>query len=131
MSIIEKAANKLRKSANASTKQSSANEIVPSKESKAPLSHGDMPAKITTIDQTLSPPATETNQVNQIFIDLDKLNKLGIVTPDQGKTQVAEQFRVIKRPLLTKAFADPKTIKNGNLIMVASSLAGEGKVFVQ
>lgn len=125
MSIIEKAANKLRKSANTSTKQSSANEIVTSKEKQAQLSHDDKPAKIA-IDQTLSPLAPETDQV---FIDLDKLNKLGIVTPDQGKTQVAEQFRIIKRPLLTNAFANPKTIKNGNLIMVASSLAGEGKSF--
>ncbi len=125
MSIIEKAANKLRKSANASTKQSSANEITTSKEKQAQLSHDDRPAKIA-IDQTLTSFAPETDQV---FIDLDKLNELGIVTPDQGKTQIAEQFRVIKRPLLTNAFANPKIIKNGNLIMVASSLAGEGKSF--
>ena len=54
----------------------------------------------------------------------------GIVTPDEGRTQIAEQFRVIKRPLLTNAFnKGPGMIKNGNLIMVTSALAGEGKSF--
>lgn len=125
MSIIEKAANKLRKRANASTKQSSANEITTSQEKQAQLSHDDNPPQVA-IDQTPPPLAPKTDQV---FIDLDKLNKLGIVTPDQGKTQLAEQFRIIKRPLLTNAFANPKIIKNGNLIMVASSLTGEGKSF--
>ena len=44
--------------------------------------------------------------------------------------QIAEQFRVIKRPLLTNAFnKGPGMIKNGNLIMVTSALAGEGKSF--
>lgn len=40
-----------------------------------------------------------------IDIDLDRLHKLGIVTPQHGKTQIAEQFRIIKRPLLTNAFS--------------------------
>lgn len=64
-----------------------------------------------------------------INIDLDRLHKLGIVTPQHGKTQIAEQFRIIKRPLLTNAFSKNSGIKNGNLIMITSSLAGEGKSF--
>ena len=65
----------------------------------------------------------------RINIDLDRLHKLGIVTPQHGKTQIAEQFRIIKRPLLTNAFGKNSGIKNGNLIMITSSLAGEGKSF--
>ena len=58
------------------------------------------------------------------------MRQYGIVTPDQGRTQIAEQFRVIKRPLLTNAFnRGPGMIRNGNLIMVTSALAGEGKSF--
>ena len=58
------------------------------------------------------------------------MRQYGIVTPEQGRTQIAEQFRVIKRPLLTNAFnKGPGMIKNGNLIMVTSALAGEGKSF--
>lgn len=66
---------------------------------------------------------------SRIDIDLDRLHKLGIVTPQHGKTQIAEQFRIIKRPLLTNAFSKNSGIKNGNLIMITSSLAGEGKSF--
>ncbi|SFW20332.1 XrtA-associated tyrosine autokinase [Nitrosovibrio sp. Nv17] len=65
-----------------------------------------------------------------IKLNLEKMRKYGIVTPDQGRTQVAEQFRVIKRPLLTNAFNQGAgKIRNGNLIMVTSALAGEGKSF--
>lgn len=73
------------------------------------------------IDNHLSQP--------HINIDLDRLHRLGIVTPQHGKTQIAEQFRIIKRPLLTNAFSKNSGIKNGNLIMITSSLAGEGKSF--
>lgn len=66
----------------------------------------------------------------RITLNLAKMRQYGIVTPDQGRTQTAEQFRVIKRPLLTNAFnRGPGMIKNGNLIMVTSALAGEGKSF--
>lgn len=66
----------------------------------------------------------------RITLNLEKMRQYGIVTPDQGRTQTAEQFRVIKRPLLTNAFnRGPGMIKNGNLIMVTSALAGEGKSF--
>jgi exopolysaccharide/PEP-CTERM locus tyrosine autokinase len=76
--------------------------------------------------QTPAPvPASRRITLNQA-----KMRDYGIVTPDQGRTQIAEQFRVIKRPLLTNAFnKGPGMIKNGNLIMVTSGLAGEGKSF--
>jgi receptor protein-tyrosine kinase len=72
-----------------------------------------------------TPDSVNIESRNYVVIDLKRLNQLGIVTPDQGKTQIAEQFRIIKRPLLTKAFAK----KNNNLIMITSALAGEGKSF--
>jgi len=66
----------------------------------------------------------------RITLNQTAMRQYGIVTPDQGRTQIAEQFRVIKRPLLTNAFnRGPGMIKNGNLIMVTSALAGEGKSF--
>jgi receptor protein-tyrosine kinase len=63
-------------------------------------------------------------------IDLARLRKAGMITPDGEKTQISEEFRVIKRPLLTNVFSRSATrIKNGNLIMVTSSFPGEGKSF--
>ncbi len=65
----------------------------------------------------------------KIEIDLENLDRLGIVTLNRTKSPIAEQFRLIKRPLLSNAFNPMSGLKNGNLIMVTSSLAGEGKSF--
>src|SRR5262249_33067908 len=46
------------------------------------------------------------------------------------RTRISEEFRVIKRPLLLKAFAaGPEAIEHGNMIMVTSATPGEGKTF--
>lgn len=67
-------------------------------------------------------------QVGQI--NLVKLHKAGMITPDGEKTQIAEEFRLIKRPLITNVFNQGAAqIKNANLIMVTSSLPREGKSF--
>ncbi|MDT8363560.1 MAG: XrtA-associated tyrosine autokinase [Nitrosomonas sp.] len=65
----------------------------------------------------------------RIDIDLENLHRSGIVTLNHTKSAMAEQFRLIKRPLLSNAFNQMNGLKNGNLIMVTSSLAGEGKSF--
>lgn len=54
----------------------------------------------------------------------------GYVTPNSPRTKTTDQFRVIKRPLLENATGKgASVIANGNLIMVTSSLPGEGKSF--
>jgi protein-tyrosine kinase len=63
-------------------------------------------------------------------VDLARLKKMGTITPDSEKSQIAEEFRIIKRPLIANAFGQGTArVKNGNLIMVTSSLPGEGKSF--
>ncbi|MEO8417236.1 MAG: XrtA-associated tyrosine autokinase [Methylophilaceae bacterium] len=70
------------------------------------------------------------SQSNLAIIDLTRLHGLGMVTPNDEKTQIVEEFRIIKRPLITNAFNQgAKRINNGNLIMVTSALAGEGKSY--
>jgi receptor protein-tyrosine kinase len=64
-----------------------------------------------------------------VTIDLDQLAGGGFVTPNNPKSLVAEEFRVIKRPLLTNIASPAAPIRNANLIMVTSSLPGEGKTF--
>ncbi|MBI5430606.1 MAG: tyrosine-protein kinase family protein [Nitrosomonadales bacterium] len=69
-------------------------------------------------------------QSSQTMLDLTRFRQLGGITPNEEKTQIAEAFRMIKRPLITNAFNQGAGfIKNGNLIMVTSALAGEGKSF--
>jgi receptor protein-tyrosine kinase len=63
-------------------------------------------------------------------LDMDRLRTLGMVTSYTDRSHIAEEFRLVKRPLLLKAFAaPPDNIDNGNLIMVTSAKAGEGKTF--
>lgn len=66
----------------------------------------------------------------RVEIDLDALSAAGIVSPNAPRSQIADQFRVIKRPLIRNAMGKgASVIANGNLIMVTSALAGEGKSF--
>lgn len=66
----------------------------------------------------------------KVDLDLDALAVAGIVSPNAPRSQIADQYRVIKRPLISNAMGKgPSLIENGNLIMVTSALAGEGKSF--
>lgn len=66
----------------------------------------------------------------RVDLDLDMLVSSGFVSPNSPRSQISDQYRVIKRPLITNAMGKgASTIENGNLIMVTSALAGEGKSF--
>lgn len=66
----------------------------------------------------------------RVEIDLDALSSAGIVSPNAPRSQIADQYRVIKRPLIRNAMGKGASVINhGNLIMVTSALPGEGKTF--
>lgn len=66
----------------------------------------------------------------KIDLDLDTIAAAGLLTPHGPRTQLADEFRVIKRPLIDNAMGKgPTPVPNGNLIMVTSALPGEGKTF--
>lgn len=66
----------------------------------------------------------------QVDLDLDSLDKQGFINPDNIDTPLSSAFRMIKRPLLNNALGKGASVgKNANLIMVTSSLGGEGKTF--
>ncbi|MBX3629472.1 MAG: XrtA-associated tyrosine autokinase [Nitrosomonas sp.] len=129
MSIIEKAISRFEKAANSKK----VDEVRAERKQSVAIDPENIVSQEREVIQNLKkspvnsviPESTNAESRNYIAIDLNRLNQLGIVTPDQGKTQVAEQFRIIKRPLLTKAFIK----KNNNLVMITSALAGEGKSF--
>lgn len=64
-------------------------------------------------------------------VNLAQLKRMGVLTPEGGRSKIAEEYRLIKRPLLINAFGqgDTPPLPNGNMIMVTSSLPGEGKSF--
>jgi receptor protein-tyrosine kinase len=61
----------------------------------------------------------------EIEIDMRRLILRGMVTPNLPRSQIAEEYRLIKRPLLKNV----PVVENGSLIMVSSALPGEGKSF--
>lgn len=129
MSIIEKAAAKLEKALlkdDVSPVEKAASKLV-GEEETATVGKTAPEDKTT---KTLAPSTTPKSKSTRLAINFDKLRHYGIITPDDKKTTITEQFRLIKRPLLMNSFnRDAGAVKNGNLIMVTSSLAGEGKSF--
>jgi exopolysaccharide/PEP-CTERM locus tyrosine autokinase len=53
----------------------------------------------------------------------------GFISPQTERSRTAEEFRMIKRPLLQRAFSEAAAGERPNLIAVTSSVAGEGKTF--
>ena len=75
-------------------------------------------------------PSVPQQASQRVEINLDALSAAGIVSPNAPRSQIADQYRVIKRPLIGNAMGKgPVAIEHGNLIMVTSSLPGEGKSF--
>lgn len=69
-------------------------------------------------------------RTKKIDLDLAKLSAAGFITPSAPRSQLANEFRVIKRPLLANVKGKPATpIARPNLIMVTSAMPGEGKSF--
>lgn len=65
-----------------------------------------------------------------ISVDWPKMQKKGMLIPNMARSQMAEEYRLIKRPLLMNAFpSSDNGIKHANLILVTSSVPGEGKTF--
>ena len=76
------------------------------------------------------PPAPSRPATRTVELDLAKMRDMGMVTAAGGRTNLVEDFRIIKRPLLNRAFAERiKGDNPANLIMITSSLPGEGKTY--
>ncbi len=72
----------------------------------------------------------ESENKKIVKFDWDFLSENGYICPDQTHNRIAEEFRSIKRPLVTNALGSRKRdINNANLILVTSSIPGEGKTF--
>ncbi len=128
MSIIEKAIGKLGQGKEAAQPASIVADAAEALQKQA------TPAAATEVRaQPATEPARAANTAvsKRVEINLARLHDLGMVTPDGGRTAIAEEFRLIKRPLIDKAFNQPDGApgNHGNLVMVTSSLPGEGKTF--
>jgi receptor protein-tyrosine kinase len=132
MSLIEKAVNKLGGEQSAPEPQ-----VAPeAHEPAAPVANSIEQAVARQADvasparPTPEPSPASSGGMNAVSVNLGRLKSGGFVTPDAERTEIAEEFRLIKRPLLTNAFGQgSEAIPRGNMIMVTSSMPGEGKTF--
>lgn len=64
-------------------------------------------------------------------IDFSSISAMGFLTPNDTTSPIAQELRIVKRPILTNAMQDGgcnNNVKN-NLLVVTSALPGEGKTF--
>jgi protein-tyrosine kinase len=65
-----------------------------------------------------------------VELDFEAIAAQNLLTPNAPRSLLGDQMRVIKRPLIRNAFGKGAAkLVHGNLIMITSSLAGEGKSF--
>jgi len=82
-----------------------------------------MPAPVAAAET----PVTVSRKVD---LDFAALASAGLLVPGAPRSLLADQYRVIKRPLIRNAVGKGAAkLTHGNLIMITSAVAGEGKSF--
>lgn len=145
MSLIERAANKLAGKADVSS-PSGSTEVAGTANGHSTIERAvelfaNRPPADSTESAHAGPPplvaapphlalAGDPPRQESIRIHLESLRLRGFVTPDGERSPIAQEFRVIKRPLLANAFGrGTAPVRNGKRVMVTSALPGEGKSF--
>lgn len=96
-----------------------------------PISPGDGGKGVPDVGDRERRVAATNGSPKFVELNFRRLNSMGLITPVDAHTRISEEFRVIKRPLLRKAFGNgDDAIRHGNLISVTSAAPGEGKTFV-
>jgi protein-tyrosine kinase len=117
MSTIERAVERLGQE----EQDIAAVPIVPPSKPQEPV-----PVELTAAD------LTDGGEGSQAHVELnfETLRAKGMVTPDSERSQIEEEYRHIKRPLLLNAFGEgalPHPYRN--MIMVTSARPNEGKTY--
>jgi len=94
----------------------------------------DLTGPFAIDDKFVEPQVLDINPLRsfsrQVDINLGLLNRNGYISPEQANSPLSTTFRTIKRPLLNNVLGKGATVvDNANLIMITSSLPGEGKTY--
>jgi exopolysaccharide/PEP-CTERM locus tyrosine autokinase len=132
MSLIEQAAKRLEQLRQAGVELPEDPDNAPAISTRTTVIQSATPKGIDTAANLPAPPKTAASQPTSapVVLNLEAISASGLLTPDAARSQLADEFRVIKRPLIANAMGRGTTpVSNGNLIMVTSALPGEGKSF--
>lgn len=90
----------------------------------------EVPAPAATVVKPSLTRETVKTVSKTVRMDLASLKEEGFVTPNAPRAAIADQYRVIKRPLIANATGKgASVVPHGNRIMVTSAMPGEGKSF--
>lgn len=121
MSIVEKAADKLRQSSPATARGAHDAHHAPGE--RSPI--GSATARRPDPEQHRPVAAP-----SRLSIDFALLRRAGLAPPVAVEDTVAREYQRIKRPLLANVTGyGAASVVDGNRLMVASALSGEGKTF--
>ena len=132
MNLIELAAKRLEELQRAGVEKThTAEEATPSVLRREREMRGAEDLRESPADQPAAPPVRARGGVpRRVELDLTRLAAFSVMTPDAPRSSLADEFRVIKRPLIQNAaIQSAGATRNPNLIIVTSALPGEGKSF--
>lgn len=132
MDIIEKAISKLDSSSLRSPSLPAQNKSTEKSSPVLPSLNEEKVVSLAREGTAFTAPANDIIRLNKRSISFNhqRLRQMGMIVPDRSRSRIKEEYRDIKRSLLQKASRiDDYKNKYANLIMVTSSLPGEGKTF--
>ena len=94
---------------------------------------GEQPAALAgALRDVGAKPAPLEEPTQRIELPLARLAAEGFLMPGATRSRLMDEFRAIKRPLMANAVGTKgrERAERGNLLMITSSLPGEGKSFV-
>lgn len=72
----------------------------------------------------------DVGQRRFVTIDREAMREAGLIAPEAESNLFEDEYRVIKRPVLSNAFgAQAQSVKDGYVVLVTSAIAGDGKTF--
>ncbi|MEJ2629730.1 MAG: AAA family ATPase [Acidihalobacter sp.] len=129
MSIIERAAEKLRASQKAGSEN---NGLTPEQRTEAQSKASTpelMDSRLLDAEQPPGAVVPEKPRLS-VHVDLSRLQTVGLLPSEASREQLESEYRRIKRPLLANVTGRGAVkVDRGRLIMITSALPGEGKTF--
>lgn len=120
MSTIEKALAKNRSDKSIETSGENDAKAADTHETQAELKAKDIPSE----------EVRKNEGEPDIVLDMEYLSQKGMVDHSAERRIINEEFRAIKRKVISNAFGPlAKTLERSNIVMVTSSKPGEGKTF--
>lgn len=81
-------------------------------------------------DLATAVPGSAKRTQRSVALDFERIRATGLLAPDTERSQLKQEYRYIKRPLLLNADGrGAMPVEHPNLIMVTSARPGEGKTF--